>query len=127
MREEKTMTTDGKARGGKKPGSNERDDRRELQRAPLGRLTAFFGEARFGSARVVDLSERGVCLQGAGLPESGEVQLSIPLPDRHGKVRRCRAVARVVAHEGERVRFAMRPLRPVHMLQLRDYVWRRSA
>lgn len=102
-------------------------DRRERPRAPLGRLTAFFGEARFGSARVVDLSENGVCLQGPGLPEHGEVQLSIPLPDRHGKLRRCRALARVVAREGERVRFTLRPLRPVHLLQLRDFVWRSAG
>ncbi len=102
-------------------------ERRERPRAPLGRLTAYFGETRFGSARVVDLSESGVCLQGAGLPQSGEVELSIPLPDRHGKVRRCRATARVLAHEGERVRLTMRPLRPVHLLRLRDYVWRVGA
>ena len=105
------------------PANNER---RSQPRAPLGRMGEFFGEARFGAARVRDVSETGLCLEGPGLPQSGELSLSIPLPGRDGKLRRCRLEARVLRTEGERVHLAAKPLRPVNMLQLRDYVWRNS-
>ncbi|MCK5797871.1 MAG: PilZ domain-containing protein [Deltaproteobacteria bacterium] len=109
------------------PALKETSDRRHQPRAPLMRLTATVGSVQPKPARVVDLSEEGICLQGVNLADRAEVDIAIPLPSRDGKVRRCRVKARVLAHEGERVRLTLHPLLPVHMLQLRDYVWRTTT
>lgn len=102
-------------------------ERRDQPRAAFGRLSAYYGEARFGAARVTELSETGLRLQDAQLPLHAEVQLSIPLPDRRGRVRPCRALGKVVRREGTEVGLELRPLLPLHLLQLRDYVWRSNS
>ena len=101
-------------------------DRRRYERAALENLLEFQAGDRVGLAQIEDISEGGVRLQtDEPLPEAEAVTVWVPLQGRSGRIRTCRIDAKVVRCDDEQIALSFEDLLPRHMLQLRDFVWRR--
>lgn len=103
-------------------------DRRKTPRASglcqKNLIIADLDSEKRSAARIVDLSENGACIEHDTLIIGREITLSFMLPNSSGKKQRCEALAKVLRRQGSRVSLALKPLRPINMLQLRDFVWR---
>ena len=100
-------------------------DRRQHPRAPLaGRLHALTFQAP-SSPRILDLSESGARLElDQPFPAGQQLELTMTLVDRHGRPQSCSVCSDIVRSEGREIGIRFRRLLPLHLLQLRDYVWR---
>lgn len=100
-------------------------ERRRFPRAYLNCHLEIDQQGARAVARVADISERGACLRDLPpLSFDDEVQMTIPLPTKHGPPRTCRVLGHFTRQGDGGVGVRFLPLRPADMLRLRDYVWR---
>ncbi|MBW2731408.1 MAG: PilZ domain-containing protein [Deltaproteobacteria bacterium] len=103
-------------------------EKRRFPRAPLPYRLEIGRGSHHETARIADISERGVRLCNApDLPFDQDVEMTIPLRRQDGKNATCRVVGQVVRRDDKSVGVHFLPLLPADMLRLRDFVWRNSA